>query len=312
MDEVRVWDTASLKATTKWLHHDKVIWMQLSSDGKTAFTGSETDLRLWDVATSSVRFEKKSGGKTIRFAAINPDASRMLTVFRDNSATAELWDAGSGRRVGKLLHKSPIVYARFDSAGKKLVTCELAGGRPFHLWDAKTGDALSKPIASDFVTESQDAVRAAFGANNKRCVFARQNGFAIADSTTGEILLTGHLDGNVETDSVAFAADGGKIALLTRSAVDHERSAVQVFDARTGKLVCSVASGTAWCDISPDGGRLLCGMTERPAELWDIDKGRKLQSFLGNVAYDAAANWQANIIAFGVDDHTSIWRHARK
>ena len=306
--DVWVWDAKTCKSAARRIRQDGVVIVyQLSSDGKMLFTGATNKhISIWDVQTSTLTAVKNLDHELL-FARFSPDGKRFVTNA-DDVGKLQLWLTAETKPYATLSHSEPVTFATFDNSGTRIVTREWAAGASVHLWDAKTGMESCKPIESDFNAEADTAQTAAFDLRGDRVVLARQRGFAMADVANGRILSTGHIEGDFETASLCFSADGSTVAVLTRSAIDHQCGSVQVFDSVTGRLTRSVTSGAGAFEISPNGKWLFCSSPQSPStNLWDISNGSRLQTFEGLIGAIAISP-DGRIIAFNKEDRTSIWR----
>jgi WD40 repeat protein len=287
------------------------IWRQLTYDGKMLFSGTgDNKISVWDVQASTSRSTADVGHELLD-AVFSPNGERFITECGKVN-NPQLWRVSEAKPFADLVHANPVVFEKFDDSGVRIVTREWAAGRPFHLWDAKTGLESCDPIESDFDAEADVAQTAAFDASGKRLVIARKAGFATVDTATGKIISAGHTDGDLETDSVRFSADGSTVAVLTRSALTHERGSVQIFESATGKRIRSIAPGTGLYEIGPDGKQLFCGdLASDSTDLWDLSTGAKLQIFDGLIGAMALSP-DGRTIAFNKEKQTSVWRLREK
>ena len=70
-------------------------------------------------------------------AAFSPDGQRIVTASADK--TARIWDAASGKPIGKPLrgHEDEVRGAAFSPDGKRIVTA--SSDKTARIWDVATG-----------------------------------------------------------------------------------------------------------------------------------------------------------------------------
>jgi WD domain, G-beta repeat len=102
-----------------------------------------------------------------RFAVFNPDGTRIVTGFKDN--TVRVWDAASGTPIAELRgHESWVNCAAFSPDGRWIVTA--SADNTARLWDATSGNAIAT------LTSHHGAVTfAAFSPDGTRLVTASQD-----------------------------------------------------------------------------------------------------------------------------------------
>jgi WD40 repeat protein len=89
------------------------------------------------------------------FAEFSSDGQRVLTISQFN--TAQLWDAASGKAIGKpMRHDGEVTSAYFSPDGQRVLTT--SEDKTARLWDAATGKAIGEPMQhSDEVTGGSSA-----------------------------------------------------------------------------------------------------------------------------------------------------------
>ena len=309
----RVWDIPSCKPVKEPLRHDDAVSARLTSDGQVLFTASDHEVRLWDVQTSAVRSVTNMDGE-VGFAKISPDGTRFITQNRNDWSALQLWRAGEHKPFAELRHNGEVVQsAAFDDTGAKIVSFVSTRSRSFRLWDGKTGAETSVPVNSSLLLMNPDAQVASFTSGGKRIVIARNDGFAMLDVSTGQILSTGELAGEVKTEGVVVSGEGATVAVETWDPNVKEHGFVEIFDAVTGKHSWTIGKGPIIrCCITPDGMWLLCcSIQPGVAQLWNLANGKMVQTFPANIG---GMSPDGNTIAICEKDKgtTSIWRRHEK
>ena len=82
----------------------------------------------------------------VYFAAFDPKGERVVTASDDK--TARIWDARTGKPIGKpLQHQGAVVSAAFDLKGERVVTA--SQDKTARIWDApQTGEKLLNQVRS--------------------------------------------------------------------------------------------------------------------------------------------------------------------
>ena len=106
-------------------------------------------------------------------ATFSPDGRRVLTASRDN--TARIWDAETGKPVGKPMKHAEVVAtpgitldyrvvsALFSPNGKRVVTAGV--DKTARTWDVETGQPVGKPM-----THGAMVVSASFSSDGRHVV----------------------------------------------------------------------------------------------------------------------------------------------
>jgi WD40 repeat protein/serine/threonine protein kinase len=208
-------------------HRTRVESVMFSQDARTLVSQSNGHLKIWDVATASIRdefdilagtgFAFSSNGKM--FAAIGHE--QTLRVF-----TIKLWDS-SARLVKEFRqHKSPIVSLAFSADDAILASGSTYGA--IKIWNVQTAHVtLEIPKAHP---ESVNGL--AISPDRTRLASAGEDGSVkLWDLFTGDELLTLHLNDEA-INFIAFTSDGqtlvasshdGTVKLLRTSMRPNER-----------------------------------------------------------------------------------------
>ncbi len=70
--------------------------------------------------------------------------------------TARLWDAATGKELGRLVHENSVKAAAFSPDGVKIVTA--SDDKTARLWDAKTGEELARLVHQNSVNAAALAI----------------------------------------------------------------------------------------------------------------------------------------------------------
>jgi WD40 repeat protein len=202
--------------------------------------------------------------------AFSPDG-RYLVTGAGNGAL-QVWDAETGREVGKLgAHGQDIRGVVFSRVGGHLASS--SGDGKVKLWDATNLWDATRPNGKKEARLTLNArvpgpsLNVAFSPDGERLATgSEKNLVKVWDVRTGKVLQTlpGHR-GDVYT--VAFSHDGRWIAS------GSEDSTVKIWDGRSGDLARTFRGHTGIVTsvaFSPDGRRLISGSRDGTVKVWDV------------------------------------------
>jgi WD40 repeat protein len=139
--EVQVWHLESGRKIASLVHPlDSILQIEFSPDEKTVVTGMlNGPVRLWDVATASVRAEIPLQGWRIEALAFSA-AGDMLVVGEGGFVPLKIWNTRTGQEQLQFAGKTQAVRsATFSADGRTLAT---ASDSTIKLWDIPTGQEL--------------------------------------------------------------------------------------------------------------------------------------------------------------------------
>jgi WD40 repeat protein len=103
----------------------------------------------------------------VNAASFSPDGRRIVTASNDN--TARVWDAESGKPIGKPMPHEGIVFeASFGPDGRRIVTA--SSDKTARVWDAESGKPVGEPMRHE-----GDVRMASFSSDGRRIVTASYN-----------------------------------------------------------------------------------------------------------------------------------------
>jgi WD40 repeat protein len=152
--DIRVWEVESGQEVRRLKGHgDWVFAIAVTPDGRHALSGgglrfdrtwqsgTDLDLRLWDLETGAEvrRFSGHRGG--IWEIAVSPDGRRAASASMD--MTARVWDIDTGHEIHRFDgHRDSVGSVRFLPDGQRLLSG--CADRHLRLWDLKTGREIRR------------------------------------------------------------------------------------------------------------------------------------------------------------------------
>nr|WP_311044709.1 trypsin-like peptidase domain-containing protein [Streptomyces sp. ID38640] len=281
-------------------HPDSVHSVELSPNGRTLATGSDTMARLWDTETGK-RIKTITGhtgrvlevtfsldGRTLATGsddgtvqlldATTGQGRKTLTVpgggvwsvafapdgrlaTGSKDGTVRLWDVATGKARKPLTGHSGGVYSMaFSPDGRTLATG--SDDKTVRLWNVATGSPRKA------LTDPSKSVHSVmFSPEGRTLITSGENGkVLLRDVATGKTRKT-LTDPSREVNSVALSPDGRTLATTGTDAK------IRVWDVATGatRETLTDPSGGVWSvAFGPDGRTLATGSDNGTVRLWGI------------------------------------------
>ena len=169
----------------------------------------------------------------VNSAQFSPDAQRVVTASWDN--TARLWDAATGKPIGKpMKHDIFVNSAQFNPDGQRVVTVSL--DKTARLWDAASGKQIGEPMKHEDVVNS-----AQFSPDGKWVVTASADKTArLWDAATGKQIGEPMMHQAV-VNSAQFSPDGQRVVTASEDKTARLWDVVIVTDKDTTEDILSLA-----------------------------------------------------------------------
>jgi WD40 repeat protein len=269
---IHLWDAATgterrrLEGRDSWTYA-----LRFSPDDKLLASLAKYNLRLWDVETGKVVWEREGGMGPMAFSA---DGKTIATGYRD---TIRLLDATTGKDLRVLTgHSSSSIPAlAFSADGKWLVSggrdhtvvmWDLATGKPRHQFDGHRAGVYCMAF-------SPDAKLLATGGDEDHALIIWD-----VKARSPRHILTDHYYWVLCT---AFSPDGKTVATGDGiNGIDDREAQIRLWDAETGKLrrrFFGHLNAVQSLAYSPDGKLLASAGWDARVRIWDPSTGERLQ-----------------------------------
>ena len=283
---------------------DSSYSIAFSPDGLTLASGNSISrrdgatVRLWDVATGTVKHTLGGHRYDVRSVVFSPDGATLASGSDDT--TIRLWDVATGTVKYTLTgHTGDVNSVVFSPDGATLASESLDG--TIRLWDVATG-TVKYTLGGDWY----DVRSVAFSPDGLTLASGNDDTVRLRDVATGTVkhTLRGHT-GSVW--SVAFSPDG--LTLASRSSDDT----IRLWDVATGTVKHTLRghTGSVWSvAFSPDGLTLASGSSDDTIRLWDVATGTVKHTLRGHTGsvWSVAFSPDGLTLASGSSDDTiRLW-----
>ena len=218
----------------------EVTSVAFSPDSRTALSGSEEALTLWDIKTGKQIISFTGYGGAISSVAFSSDGRTALSGSSDN--TMKLWDIATGREIRTFAaHKVGVTAVAFSPDGRTALSG--SSDKTMKLWDITTGREIRT-----FSGHTEGVTSLAFSPDGYNVLSGSSDrNMKLWDISTGKEIK--NFSGNrCGVSSVAFSPDGRIVAATYYHVIDKDR-----------RLICSEPL-TLW-DLS---GRRITNLNPYP------------------------------------------------
>ena len=251
--------------------------------------------------------------RVIECAQFSPDARRIVTASRDNSA--RVWDVQSGKQLTPPLNHDGQVYsAQFSPNGEWIVTA--SADKTARIWDARSGQPIGEPLQHNKVVNSVQ-----FSSDAKRILTTSGDTAWVWDTKSGK--PTAHLELGWFVCSAQFSPDGNQI-------VTASGDSAQVWNAESGKPITPPLRHVETAEtaevpyarpvglplvmsaqFSPDGKWIATASAgDKTARVWDAKSGKPITEPLrhDDDVWSAQFSPDGNRIVTASSDRTArVW-----
>jgi WD40 repeat protein len=304
--QVEIVEAATGKAILMLSGHTGATWgLAFSADGtRLATANGDGTAKVWDVVTGKLLLTLTGHTDALEGVAFSPDGKMIATGSDDN--TARIWDAATGNQLQLLAHHERYVFSvAFTPDGRRLATA--SADRAIKIWDVQTGqELLTIPGHLDWVyglviTSDGKWIISVSGDRTAR----------FWDTTYGRPgpVLYGH------TKPVLGLSISADNRYLVTSGEDSTVRVWGISPSGSRELV-TITPGVRVYDVgySPDGIRLVSGLTTGNAVVWNAITGENLLTLAGHtsgvegVAYSPDGS---KIATASRDGSVGVWDAAR-
>jgi WD40 repeat protein/uncharacterized caspase-like protein len=334
----RMWDAASgqeLRTAQGMLAPVNAV--AFAADGKQLLTGSaDKTARLRDAVSGKV-IHTLAHADFVTAVAISPDGKLLATASGRPTPSgtsfvtpiagefmAELWDAGSGKRINVLRHNRQVAALAFASEGRQLLTAG-SGDDPLQLWNIF--GHMRKPAFGGKVNSKKrppEGISAwALSADGKRALVAKGsvNGSTwlardveLWDRDQGMPIQTFKrppVDHGLAVLALAISADGKQVLTAVGDSI-------RLWDVASGQEIRAFKAhdkGPTFpveaLAFSPDGKQFLAGGADKMARLWNAAGGDAIHVFASHTDRVTCGAFSADgtqVLTGGADGTARLWR----
>jgi WD40 repeat protein/serine/threonine protein kinase len=270
---VRMWDIATGELVGEPLSHPGAVYaVAFDDDGARIFTGTDPELRVWDVNTRRIvqgPFVQPPGA--ILTARFLPGSRLLVTGSWDGCA--RLWDVVQGTLIAELPHEGPVCSLNISRDGSRVLTA--SQDRTARFWNACTGAAVGSPLSHPdqvmavvFAPDGQSAVTV--------CADQKLRIWDIGSSQ--EIARSNSLPSETAQFAAAISEDTSMIATAGRG--EDVRLWSRSSNPRPSELVLHHPDAVRDVECSPDGQYVLTGCMDHAARLWNLATGAQIGPML--------------------------------
>ena len=291
-------------------HSSPVHAVAVSPNGQVLATGgSDATIVIWDVETGIEQRCLEGHEDSVYCLAFSPDGQRLFSGSKDE--TAQLWDAHTGQERQTFHLGGEVRSVEFSADGRLLLTATRSAGAV--VWNAKSGArrqvfrpgfalgaARFTPEADRVVLYGESSsvlLQTVATGEREREFYGHLGGVtAAAVSPDGMWLATADSDllrvWELETAELVAEWKGHEDWVTDLSFSANSKQLASVSKDGTYKLWRASRWGKGWelhepesfayaIRFSPDGRRVVAGLSDGTAQIWDARTGKPLHRLKG-------------------------------
>ena len=282
-----------------------VCAVDFSPDGRTAVSGGDSKIRLWDTLTCTLLLVLSGHTSIVSSVKYSPDGTRIVSASGDD--TIKIWDAVSGVVVCTLPIRN-VYRAMFTPDGRWIVS-RSHFGCAIKIWSAQGGACLAT------LTDHQSHIASIAVSPDGQWMVSSSDDGELHIRSLNDIYIHRVLAAQRKTAySVAFTPDSTQILTAPLGVSTHEP--MSLWDVRTGKrlreLTLSGFPGKSihYLAFDPAGDEVVCGLANGTVLILNVYSGQVQHTFAGHTQFitGLAYNRDGTRIVSCSDDGTMrVW-----
>ncbi len=227
-------------------NNQRVRAIAISPDGSSLLTGHNSKIRIWDVASASVRSEI-AVTSSVKSLAYSPDGSQFVALVLSQAIAVQLFSSTGDAVATSFYHNTYIGGTAFSPDSAQLSFND--GDRFLYIWDTQSAPEITETIKLEDAVGTDTMINSIiYTSDNRYMATLRAFDATIRDAATGELIheLDPIVDG-LGMD-IAFSPDDTLLAF-------GSSRGLYVIDVESGQLLFFTDEANDWIQSvvwSPD------------------------------------------------------------
>ena len=272
---LKEWDAETGAELSTLRGHTKVVMAcAYSPDGRQIVSGAaDMKLKIWDVEAGKELTTLQGHRWMVKSCAYSPDGKYILSgsdrhpARHPDDCTLKIWDAATGEELIHFIQVENVPACAYSPNGTTIASVESSGVRGetdkvLKIWDAKTGTQIG----------------AVTGAG-ETCAFSPDGQHILSGSKIwlAAEVVAGEYTPSMLIDDCKYSPNGSRIATVGPDSLriwnsdGTEIVALKVLNAKVKAFA-----------FSPDGSRIVTGLSNDRLKIWDAETGRELSTLSGH------------------------------